>query len=351
MLIVTAIDRLEAYLEHLLGPPTFKEGVNWRYGSKGALSICVRGPKRGTFIDWSDEDANGGLIALTMHIRQCTRKAAIDYLRCFTDGELSPSPPRNGYVRASGRQRNTAERIAAAQDKWSKRRPLLGSKAAVNYLRFRGISSADLPDCVLHNLRDPDKIASTSGLRHRATGDEKLDAILVPLFNNADGRFTCLHLTLLHGDGRKIDRVSEYPDRRTYGVAFSPELGIVTNGYCLGGDNRRCAVAEGLENALSVASALEPDWTVWAALNRTTLRRWIPPSECREVIVMADPDSVRGPGKYSPGLSAANQARDHIVASRAIPCRIIVPPVTDEDYNAFHCRVGTKELRAYLRQR
>lgn len=52
----------------LLGEPTFKKAVEWRYGQKGSLSITISGAHQGRFYDF-EKDIQGGPLDLISHTK------------------------------------------------------------------------------------------------------------------------------------------------------------------------------------------------------------------------------------------------------------------------------------------
>jgi hypothetical protein len=352
-LFVRVVDRFEDFLRALMGPPHKVESVHWRWGSKGALSVAIAGEKRGTFMDWSDElnpAASGGVLHLVMWVRKCDKTAAVEYIRNYLND--SASVPRTELPASNKRRKDKPpeDQIADARARWNHRHILARSEAVRAYLRReRGIVEDELPEHVRRVLRDTNRIGCLLKLHHFKTGKELLHGIIIPLHNMLDGTITAVHVTYLHRDGRKLDGESEYPNRRTYGVAYRPDLDILTNGFCLGGTKTHCAVTEGFENGLSAAVALPPRWTVYPALNRGRIEKWTPPPECHEILILPDPDT-RKKGR-SPGMDAAYRLRRNLIGARGISPTIIAPPVIDEDYNQLHRRIGTAPLRAFLEER
>ena len=73
--------------EALLGKPTNRTRNEWRYRTRGSLTVNVDGERAGTWRDW-EADTGGGVLALVEHERGCGKAAALEWLESagFVEG-------------------------------------------------------------------------------------------------------------------------------------------------------------------------------------------------------------------------------------------------------------------------
>ena len=73
--------------EALLGEPTNRTRNEWRYRTRGSLTVHVDGERAGTWRDW-EADTGGGVLALVEHERGCDKAAALEWLESagFVEG-------------------------------------------------------------------------------------------------------------------------------------------------------------------------------------------------------------------------------------------------------------------------
>lgn len=176
--------------------------------------------------------------------------------------------------------------------------------AVDRYLAARGIDMAAYPD----TLGTADALPYDKTASHPA---------MVAVITGPDGQNVSLHRTFLAGavkldaaDCRKV-----MPGRLPKGCAvrLSP----------LGSQDDVLGIAEGIETALS-ASALF-GIPVWAVLNTSMMRSWVPPQQIREVVIFADNDT------NGAGQAAADALRQALAKTHTVSVQL--PPTVGTDWN------------------
>ena len=91
-------DNIEGFLFKLYPEgPTRRSSRDYRYGSKGALSVACRGAAAGTFYDFAKEEG-GGLIKLIEHTLSLQHEQAIQWARDFSGGSANLPADRRFLV-------------------------------------------------------------------------------------------------------------------------------------------------------------------------------------------------------------------------------------------------------------
>ncbi len=131
-----------------------------------------------------------------------------------------------------------------------------------------------------------------------------------------DGKPSILHRTYLTADGRKA----------AVGCPRRMMPGTIDKGSAV----RLCepaeemGIAEGIETAMS--AALIHGVKCWAALNEGMLRAWIPPLECKRVVVFGDNDA------NFVGQAAAFDLAKRLVRD-GLSVEVMIPPAIGQDFN------------------
>lgn len=91
------VDLMEPVARRLLGDPNphASTKIEWRYGTRGSLSVKIGGPHKGT---WNDHETatGGGVLDLVVRERGGDRKDAADWLKQeFGLADERPEPPRD----------------------------------------------------------------------------------------------------------------------------------------------------------------------------------------------------------------------------------------------------------------
>ena len=264
----------------LLGEPTSRSTREWRYGNKGSLAVHVDGERGGTWRDF-EEDEGGGVLALVEHVRRCTRREALDWLRGAgflpPDGERGPVRPATAFSRSSpGRypgphDADARSKAAYARQVWGRTKPIAGTLAEA-YLHERGVGL----------------IAGAPALRF----DPALSHPLAP------GRFPCLVAGVQDVRGGFLGLQRTYLDARDGGGKADVEPTRASLGRLSGGAvrlaepeaGRPLLLGEGIESTAAAMALFELPG--WAALGTAGLRKIELPEDVREVLIAADRDAA-----------------------------------------------------------
>jgi hypothetical protein len=286
--------RMQALAPELI-PRGRRQGAEWVAGdlagsAGGSLSIRLTGAKAGVWRDFST-DAGGDALALVAAVRfNGAIGPAMQWARAWlgiSDEALPPS--------AEQRQADITRRQAAANDDAERRRrhavalfleaqERIAGTPAEAYLRGRAIELAELgrqPRC----LRFHPACWCTEA-------QAKLPALLAAI-HDAEGTHVATHRTwLAHRQGEWGKAAVPNP-KKTIGsyAGGSIRLWRGSSGRSLrdAPAGEACAVAEGIETALSVAIA-RPDLRVLAAVSLANMARLELPEAIATVILCADND-------------------------------------------------------------
>jgi hypothetical protein len=300
----------------LLGEPTHRMRQQFRWGTRGSLSLEIAGPRRGI---WCDHETGEGGDMLALVRRQhhgagrgpATMRAAIDWARGF----LGMPAERTGKPAGAPRAARAPERQAmpeAAPDPsrttlprhvWCEAVPIAGT-IAETYLRdARGIRLPTWPtDLRFHPCC--------------RRGSDRLPALLAVMRDPVTGDGVGVQRIFLRADGsdRLRDRMGKAMLGNAGVVMLSPFV-EVTHGL---------HIAEGVESTLSaLAIGLAP---AWAAGSAGAIAGFpvLPGIEC--LTILADND-VKGGGLAAAEACAARWC------DAGCEARIITPLRAGHDFN------------------
>lgn len=293
-------DRIEDVARELLGEPNAKHSkrAQWRYGSKGALSIELAGDKRGRWFSY-ELGIGGDALGLVQQVHG--QRDALAWARRFLgieDGDL-PQPVRRPVAAAPQKDKRPFDSyLASIFNAATTPKGTLGQ----TYFKGRGCTVPDCRDVRFHrNLRG-------------------FPAIVSKVTDALTGRPITLHATLLRPDGSSKADVS--PNK-----LFMP--GYAKAGGCIRlvddeDVEQGLGLAEGLETALSIMAA---GWRpVWATCDAGNLAAFPVLSGITSLTVFADND------KSGTGQRAAEQVAQRWRAAGR-EARIVLPPQIGADWN------------------
>ena len=298
----------------LLGHPTQRHGDEWRWGSKGSLSVCVRGQRAGLWHSF-EEQRGGDLITLTQHLLGLRFDATLEFIaRTYNlpPDEITPEawptlsppappppppPPENNDDTHEGK-------VQAARRLWHEAAPIEGTPAET-YLAARALPLALIKETLdLRVLRFHP---------HCPRGKTDRAPALLALITDPEKNVPCgVQRTFLQPDGR--DRVRTGAGRMTLG-----RPGVVR----LSRDEetaRGLHLAEGVETAIACGAVfgLLP---VWATLGTSGLRTFPILLGLESLTVCADADEA--------GLDSAYACAERYLAAGFVNLRVIAPPQGD----------------------
>lgn len=176
------------------------------------------------------------------------------------------------------------------------------------YLATRGVEELIYPEA----LRFAPKLRD---------GEGGIRPCMVAMVSGPDGKPVTMHRTFLKSDGSGKAEMSG---------ARKLMPGELPDGACV----RLCeyvpggplGIAEGIETALA-ASALY-QMPVWAAINSTNLKKWLPPEGCDEVAIFGDNDP-----KFGGQAAAWSLAHRLSTGKTSIPVTVHIPKRVGFDFN------------------
>lgn len=191
------------------------------------------------------------------------------------------------------------------RDTWRETVPVQPGDLAHKYLTARGVDE----------LIYPTALRFAAKLRDGEGGVRPCMVAMVGLPGEA--KFVSMHRTFLRPDGLAKAEM-EVPRKNMPGSLPDGACVMLSdfNGGALG-------IAEGIETAMS-ASALY-QMPVWAALNATMLRKWVPPEGCTEVAIFGDNDANFAGQAAAFGLGYS--------LSGKMPVTVHIPEAVGEDWN------------------
>ncbi len=98
-LISALLDHIETLAETLLGTPSSRTQLEWRWGRKGSMSLAIRGAKAGK---WYDHEAGkgGGLLKLIQHVNGTDAPSARSWAQSWLGGPTAaPVRHRSEHLR------------------------------------------------------------------------------------------------------------------------------------------------------------------------------------------------------------------------------------------------------------
>jgi putative DNA primase/helicase len=224
---------------------------------------------------------------------------------------IQPKPPVVDVVAVQRRAR--AARLGL-QRVWNESLALSdpGAQAVHAYLASRGLSVPPTPHLRCHpslEYFDEDGILLGSF-------PAMVAAIVGP-----DGESISLHRTYLSTDGRKAPVPTERKQMET--PADTTCDGAAIRLFPLKGATV-LGVAEGIETALAAGALFRVP--VWAAINTSLMKKFVPPQGIKKLIVFADKDRPRLDSADGAGIEAAKVLRERLAAS-GLSVEIKVPPM------------------------
>lgn len=302
-------------------------------GSARSLSVHLVGPKAGVWRDFATGDKGGDALDLVAEVLHGGDKArAIRWARTWLgidsgDPATMQAAARQAQVSqqrqaaASAEQEERFRRKALAL--WRDGVPIRGTPADA-YLRGRGIDLAALP-----------RVPSALRFHGRAWNTERgteLPAMLA-LIQGTDGRQLAVHRTWIEphpdvpGGWRKARLRDAKKTLATYAGGWIPlTRGASGRRWAEARPDETVALAEGIENALSVA-VLVPEWRVAATVSVANMGKIKMPASIRDVVVCADNDA-----RNSAAVAAWTAAVNHLLA-QGCQVRSERPDVGVKDWN------------------
>ena len=248
---------------------------------------------------WDDKDGKGSFIC-----SQCGAGDGFEFLKRFKGWDFKTAAAEIdavvGHVSPASSAKpgmTEKQRMDMLHEVWSGSIALTGDDQASRYLSSRGVLPGRLPICLRFHPRCPVPY-----------GGGYLPAMLA-LVQDSAGEFVNMHRTFLGPNGK-----AEIETPRAVMAGKLPE-GSAVRIYPVHGE--RIGIAEGIETAIAAAKRF--NMPVWAALNSTLLKSWVPPAGVSEVVVFGDNDPAFGGQSAAFALAHRLSVRNRIAVSVRIP--------------------------------
>ena len=319
-------DRAESFCRQYF-PDGRKQGNYWQIGDTSGTkgkSLAIRlqaqgGRKAGSWQDFATGEYGDLIDLLQERLGSVTLKETLREARSFLGEAPSPAVPRE--VRKVERpDAASSRRTARARKLFAAGKPVLGTMAAT-YLQGRGITR--LGPALRYHPR-----VFLRQVEHDPDPPQRAPALLAKITDNRGQITGCARVYLDPSTGGLAE--IESPKRilgQLHGHAIR---------FWSGTGRTDLIVAEGLENTLSVGTAL-PEFDLASCLTATHLGLFIPPPGIRRIWIARDNDEA--------GRNASTRLRNQL-ESIGIACGDLVPNMGDfnDDLRAF----GRDALRRSL---
>lgn len=313
----------ETIVERILGEPNRKlsNQRQWRYGTKGSLSITLQGEKRGCWHSFETGES-GHLIQLIQREHASTFKDALTVAANWlglTPGVAPTMTKAKTTIKPSNEPNQPSvedkRAMAKAQKLWEKTQPIEGSLAE-RYLReHRGIHLESLPKTFRFMP------AYYHGMEKKA-----YPALMVAA-TNREGKVEAVQVVCLDkatANKAQIEVVKVTHGRLRFGAAV--QLNPV--------HSEKLYAAEGPETALSVMSAV-PDAAVVACLSKANFKQLTPVVDGQQGLVLCGDND----GNVKDSKAALHATVSHL-ASRFQSIGIAIPEESHADFNDVHRQNG-----------
>ena len=347
----------ELVAQRLLGAPNKKLSNNrtLRYGNKGSLAISIVGKTSGTWHDFSTGQG-GDMLSLIQDQRRCDFKEAASLAKewlnlskqkanSYDDIQLQERYTKN-IENKEREQKDLAQKQAKVRNLQKRAKPLTKKALAAQYLQeARGLGAA-----MLEHL--PEDLKTAGAWQHAL---QKNMPTLLAFARNSEGEITGGQQIIL--DPETKDKAKLEVNKRSFGQikgAFvtlhkdvaesSLEKGVKTEGKEALEPTNLTIIAEGLETALSIKSALlarAPDklknTQILCSLGINNIKNYQPKSG-ENILIAADNDGPEARSRW-----VVEDAKAELLAKASGVAINIVQPKEVGDFNDYMQKLGHPE--------
>jgi len=231
----------------LFGEPNkeLSNNQNWRYGSKGALSIFVKGDRQGSFMNFENGEG-GDMIKLIMSALGIDFRSALEHGARLVGPISVKIEPKMSQPAVASKQKNPRkidpEKHERMQKLVDRSMPIKGT-VVEKYLQSRGIKPGRVDDIRVLNRVD-------TGFKNNEI--RPLASALLGISRDEKGQMSAIQMTYLDPvSGMKMGYLPI--KKRSMGVLKGSVVALKSPQDQL----KYCFAAEGIETALSIKSGLE----------------------------------------------------------------------------------------------
>lgn len=331
-------------------PAGRRDGEEWRVGSLAgepgrSLAVRLSGARAGVWCDFASGEAGDALDLVAAVLFAGDKRQAVAWSRRWLGldaGADHAAAERRRRLAARALTRGPApddeaavrQRTGAALALWSAARPRIAGTPVDAYLRARAIDLAELG-------RQPRALRFHPALHCAEAGGARLPAMLA-LIVGAAGAPIGVHRTWLSRDPnsgvwRKAPLAAP---KKVYGALKGGAIrlwrGASARPLAEAPDGDTCAIAEGIEDALTVALAC-PEWRVLAAVSASNLPTIALPPAITDVVLVAQRDGE------NPAVHQARAAALDRWLREGRCVREAWPPDEYKDWNAWAMAEAARE--------
>lgn len=275
-------DHIEQLAAELLGEPSQRDKLGWRFGRKGSLALVVAGERRGHW--YSHEEQRGGdALHLIQYARCCTLAEAIGYGAAWLGGDMANCWFGPTVSRPAAEPEDPLLNVELAGMIW---RECLDASGTIveTYLRNRGV---ELPTRHHEVLRFHPRCPFGKGNR---------EPCMVAVFTDIlTAHSVGIHRTALLADGSDRNRAL---GKKMLGTSDSAVIRLSPNDTVTDG----LGLSEGIEKGLAL---LGLGWApIWCAPSAGAIRAFPVLAGVEALTIFSDNDQPKENGKQ-PGQDAA----------------------------------------------
>lgn len=319
-------------------PDGRREGMEWRAGSKGSVSIILQGARQGVFSDF-EANRNGDALELVAYAicnddKSAALKWARGWLGISSMGEAELRAQQAAHLRRSAERQRQAERekadkIRKAAGLWINSKHSIAGTLADEYLRARSIDISALAHYPrAFRFRDNCYCAERDG---------DYPAMVVGMFKAGVSGCVAAHRTYLAPDAKRGAWKANINSPRKVIGSWPGALIPVQSGA--GARRMRdmkpgeiVALGEGIEEALSIA-LVKPEWRVFSVGYVANFGMVELPQPARVMLCANnDPEDSSAAKTVAKAVATLTAAGHEVVEAH--------PPAPFKDWNDLLCGLG-----------
>ncbi|HAU1234359.1 TPA: conjugative transfer relaxase/helicase TraI [Legionella pneumophila] len=245
MLSQNLSDQAELVIESLLGEPNraLSSKTEYRYGTKGSLSICLSGEKRGVWHNFETKE-KGNMLHLIQKTLNLNFKESLEYAAKFTGDDLkeriklaSKNPNKIQAIDSDKKRKTSDYGLQLARES----KPISGTIAERYLKEIRKI----------HNVSG-ENIRFHPHVYTKDTEEVRYRPALLNIARDKDNKVACVEAVYLDNDTAN-QAIMKIKPKKSYGIKAG--AGVILNEGK--GHESVTYIAEGVETGLSIRDAVQ----------------------------------------------------------------------------------------------
>jgi len=201
------------------------------------------------------------------------------------------------------------------------------------YRQSQPVKPGDVVDKYLAS-RNLDEVIYPNALRYvekLRDGEGGVHPCMIALVGRyGEKKFDTIHRTFLEPDGSGKAEIQS--PRKLMPGPVSDGASVMLSDWTESGP---LGIAEGIETAMAASAIF--NIPVWAAMNSSMMKKWLPPPGCEEIVIFGDNDKKYG------GQAAAYHLAQRLKAKNLPVGQVLIPNFpgndwADEHMSRLHCR-------------